>query len=114
MGLIENSRRKHYAVPVHDKHAVTSDSVAIVTSDTNLSKVTKQGVNKNTGKVFALAKTWSSIYKDIFTFKPKVSAQSARIVKTLGTDFMSRQKLHIEKQQRNVSALMIDCMTLND
>lgn len=40
---------------------------------------------------------------NIFTFKPKVSSASAKIVENLGTDFMARQQQHIERQRRNVS-----------
>ncbi len=41
--------------------------------------------------------------ENIFTFKPKVSAASVKIAESLGTDFMSRQQQHLEKQRRNVS-----------
>lgn len=40
---------------------------------------------------------------NIFTFKPKVSTASAKIVENLGTDFMARQQQHLERQRRNVS-----------
>lgn len=40
---------------------------------------------------------------NIFTFKPKVSTASARLVENLGTDFMTRQQQHLEKQKKLVS-----------
>lgn len=40
---------------------------------------------------------------ETFTFKPKVSAQSKRIVENMGTDFMERQQQHLEKQKKLVS-----------
>ena len=40
---------------------------------------------------------------NIFTFKPKVSTASARLVENLGTDFMTRQQQHLEKQKKFVS-----------
>ena len=39
---------------------------------------------------------------DVFTFSPKVSTKSAKIVESLGMDFMSRQQRHLEKQKQNV------------
>ena len=41
----------------------------------------------------------------IFTFRPKVSTASVRIAESLGTDFMSRQQQHLEKQRKLVSIL---------
>lgn len=41
--------------------------------------------------------------ENVFTFKPKVSSASAKIAESLGTDFMSRQQMHLEKQKRLVS-----------
>lgn len=46
---------------------------------------------------------------NIFTFKPKVSSASAKIVENLGTDFMARQQQHIERQRRNVSFFEVMC-----
>ena len=43
---------------------------------------------------------------NIFTFKPKVSTASARLVENLGTDFMTRQQQHLEKQKKIVSILI--------
>jgi len=40
---------------------------------------------------------------NVFTFRPKVSTTSVKIVESLGTDFMSRQQMHLEKQKRHVS-----------
>ena len=37
-----------------------------------------------------------------FTFRPKVSVQSTKIAESLGTDFMSRQQQHLEKQRKHV------------
>ena len=44
--------------------------------------------------------------ENVFTFRPKVSSASAKIAEGLGTDFMSRQQIHLEKQKRLVSDLM--------
>lgn len=41
--------------------------------------------------------------ENVFTFRPKVSSASAKIAESLGTDFMSRQQMHLEKQRRLVS-----------
>ncbi|KAH9487791.1 Tubulin monoglycylase ttll3 [Bulinus truncatus] len=40
-----------------------------------------------------------SLDESVFTFHPKVSSKSIRIVESLGTDFMSRQLKHIEHQK---------------
>lgn len=45
---------------------------------------------------------------NVFTFKPKVSIASAKIVENLGTDFMARQQQHLERQRRNVSFSFLD------
>ena len=37
-----------------------------------------------------------------FTYHPKVGTNSARIVETLNSDFMSRQQTHIENQRKIV------------
>jgi hypothetical protein len=44
--------------------------------------------------------------ENVFTFHPKVSSASAKIAENLGTDFMERQQMHLEKQKRLVS----DCV----
>ena len=41
--------------------------------------------------------------EEIFTFKPKLGDKSAKIAENLGTNFMSRQQQHLDKQKRNVS-----------
>lgn len=41
--------------------------------------------------------------ENVFTFHPKVSLASVRIAESLGTDFMSRQQQHIERQKKFVS-----------
>ncbi|XP_025106336.1 tubulin glycylase 3C-like isoform X4 [Pomacea canaliculata] len=38
--------------------------------------------------------------ENVFTFRPKVSSASNKIAESLGTDFMSRQQMHIEKQRK--------------
>ena len=43
------------------------------------------------------------VEENTFTFKPKVSPQSVRIAENLGSDFMSRQQQHIDRQKKNVS-----------
>lgn len=45
---------------------------------------------------------------NVFTFKPKVSSASAKIVENLGTDFMARQQQHLEKQKKLVSFNIIN------
>lgn len=40
---------------------------------------------------------------DEFTFKPKVSSNSVKIMQQLKTTFMDRQQMHVEKQKRYVS-----------
>ena len=47
--------------------------------------------------------TKPSLDDNVFTFKPKVSTASAKIVENLGTDFMARQQQHLEKQKKLVS-----------
>lgn len=46
---------------------------------------------------------------DEFTFKPKVSSNSVKIVQQLKTTFMDRQQMHVEKQKRYVSRYLIFC-----
>lgn len=43
--------------------------------------------------------------ENVFTFRPKVSSASNKIAESLGTDFMSRQQMHIEKQRKLVSLI---------
>ncbi|XP_052214248.1 tubulin glycylase 3B-like isoform X4 [Dreissena polymorpha] len=38
----------------------------------------------------------------VFTFKPRVSSASAKIVENLGTDFMERQQQHLDKQKKMI------------
>ncbi|XP_064605541.1 tubulin tyrosine ligase 3-like isoform X2 [Liolophura sinensis] len=42
----------------------------------------------------------SSSNEGLFTFKPKLSLTSTRIVENMGTDFMARQQNHLEKQKK--------------
>lgn len=42
-----------------------------------------------------------------FTFRPQMSTTSAKIAEGLGTTFMSRQAMHLEKQKKLVSVLYI-------
>ena len=59
--------------------------------------------NKEVLKPIAMSKQAEVVLDDnIFTFKPKVSMASAKIVENLGTDFMARQQLHLERQKRLV------------
>ena len=68
------------------------------------SKVAKQKINE---VPVMMTKQPSIILDDnIFTFKPKVSTASARLVENLGTDFMTRQQQHLEKQKKFVSMLL--------
>ena len=54
------------------------------------------------GKVAKSARRPVFTDKEIFTFSPKVSSKSVKIAQSLGTDFMSRQQQHLERQKRNV------------
>ena len=51
----------------------------------------------------------------IFTFKPKVSPQSVKIAESLGSDFMTRQQQHIERQKKYVSqrSMYQKCLNLH-
>ena len=42
-----------------------------------------------------------------FTFKPKVSLNSVKIMQQLKTTFMDRQQMHVEKQKRYVSTVTV-------
>lgn len=44
-----------------------------------------------------------ALMNDEFTFKPKVSSNSVKIMQQLKTTFMDRQQMHVEKQKRYVS-----------
>lgn len=44
-----------------------------------------------------------ALRNDEFTFKPKVSSNSVKIMQQLKTTFMDRQQMHVEKQKRYVS-----------
>ena len=59
-----------------------------------------------------VAKSASNEENETFTFKPKVSAQSKRIVENMGTDFMERQQQHIEKQKKLVRFQFIQHLIL--
>lgn len=48
----------------------------------------------------------ASLNESVFTFHPKVSTASIKIVESLGTDFMSRQQKHIERQKEIVSRIV--------
>jgi hypothetical protein len=72
------------------------------TSKQNDKNVNKQSVYElRTGKM--TAKSGVFLDDNIFTFRPKVSTASQKIVQNLGTDFMSRQQQHLDRQKRNVS-----------
>ena len=55
----------------------------------------------------AAAVTARLVEENTFTFKPKVSSHSVKIAESLGSDFMSRQQQHLEKQKRYVSHLNV-------
>lgn len=42
---------------------------------------------------------------NVFTFRPKVSSASVKIVENSGTNFMARQQQHIQRQRKHVSFL---------
>lgn len=54
-------------------------------------------------KVRTVAEKKVSSSTDEFTFKPKVSSNSVKIMQQLKTTFMDRQQMHVEKQKRYVS-----------
>lgn len=57
-------------------------------------------------KPIAMSKQQSVMLDDnVFTFRPKVSSTSAKIVENMGTDFMARQQQHLEKQKKLVTEL---------
>ncbi|KAL4225837.1 Protein monoglycylase ttll8 [Mactra antiquata] len=52
-------------------------------------------------KPVAMSKQASVMLDDnVFTFRPKLSTASAKIVENMGTDFMARQQQHLEKQKK--------------
>ena len=99
-------------IPINeDKLNASSDS-----SDTNEAfleqllspKLSERSLKLSKDKNFSLrtgkmAKSDVLLDDNIFTFKPKVSTASAKIVENLGTDFMARQQQHLERQKRHVS-----------
>ena len=46
------------------------------------------------------------IEDSVFTFKPKCSQNSIKIAQSLSSDFMSRQKDHVDKQRKYVSGVV--------
>jgi hypothetical protein len=70
---------------------------------------TKRLSKREVLKPIAMSKQPSVLLDDnVFTFRPKVSTASAKIVESMGTDFMSRQQQHLEKQKKLVSIPMIN------
>lgn len=65
---------------------------------------TKKLSSREVLKPITMSKQPSVLLDDnVFTFRPKVSTASAKIVESMGTDFMSRQQQHLEKQKKLVS-----------
>lgn len=83
-----------------DQEPLVEESVSSKPQETNVNKPSVY--NLRTGKMTAK----SDVFLDdnIFTFRPKVSTASQKIVQNLGTDFMARQQQHLDRQKRNVSA----------
>ena len=44
-------------------------------------------------------KNWRPIEEQVFTFQPKISEQSRRLVQSLESNFLSRQIKHLERQR---------------
>ncbi|XP_041347464.1 protein monoglycylase TTLL8-like isoform X2 [Gigantopelta aegis] len=59
-------------------------------------KIAETDMNKNASSPSSV----NELDETIFTFRPKVSTASVRIAESLGTDFMSRQQQHLEKQRK--------------
>lgn len=56
------------------------------------------------GKSRTAAEKTIAFSNDEFTFKPKVSLNSVKIMQQLKTSFMDRQQMHVEKQKRYIEA----------
>ncbi|XP_055999318.1 protein monoglycylase TTLL8-like isoform X12 [Ostrea edulis] len=88
-----------------EKEEEESNQQETANESCSTSKQHDKNVNKSpvydlrTGKMT----TKSGVFLDdnIFTFRPKVSTASQKIVQNLGTDFMARQQQHLDRQKRN-------------
>jgi len=49
-------------------------------------------------------------YTSEFTFHPRVSSASSRIVENSGMDFLTRQQRHVEKQKKLVTSCLLSSM----
>lgn len=70
-----------------------------------LKKDSVSGVKEMSGQPgldFQVAPT-QCLDESVFTFRPKLSTASAKIVENLGSDFMTRQQQHIDRQKKLVS-----------
>lgn len=83
--------------------SVNSPKLSIFENNIKFPKDKKGGYALRTGTM--TTKTDVLLDDSIFTFRPKVSSASVKIVENLGTDFMSRQQQHLERQKKHVSKL---------
>lgn len=85
----------------NQESSVENSSPSTLSNHTEKNVNTPAVYNLRTGKMTAK----SDVFLDdnIFTFRPKVSTASQKIVQNLGTDFMARQQQHLDRQKRNVS-----------
>lgn len=80
--------------------------VQVIETDESINK-SKQ-LSKEVLKPITMSKQPSVLLDDnVFTFRPKVSSTSAKIVENMGTDFMGRQQQHLDKQKKHVSCMYI-------
>lgn len=92
-----------------DQEPLVEESVSSKPQETNVNKPSVY--NLRTGKMTAK----SDVFLDdnIFTFRPKVSTASQKIVQNLGTDFMARQQQHLDRQKRNIEQASIHFSSYN-
>ena len=79
-----------------------SSSISEVAETFNASKKNKE-MTGSTGGLELSAIPTRHLDESVFTFRPKVSVNSRKIVENLGSDFMTRQQQHIQRHQKIVS-----------
>ena len=91
-------------VPDSSKDEKRENPISEVGS-TDKYRAKNNAMNSNGGIEFSVA-TSKQLDDSVFTFSPKVSKASKKIAKTLGSDFMTRQQQHLDRQKKIVSCVL--------
>lgn len=106
--FMRNTESRATLAPIDSKENIVLSKVHkehfVDTKDSDETKKDLRHSGREVLKPIAMSKQQSVMLDDnVFTFRPKVSSTSAKIVENMGTDFMARQQQHLEKQKKLVS-----------